>query len=76
MIIYWVNNKIVYPLLNKDGGLYLFDTLKEADEVADNVENNSYKIDTDKIKFVSENAEPTINDEVESRVISIERVKE
>jgi len=41
-IIYWQDDSTVYPVLNKDGTLRIFETLKEADEYANNLEPNDY----------------------------------
>jgi hypothetical protein len=40
-IIYWVGDDEVYPYLNEDKTLKLFDRLEEADKYADELENTS-----------------------------------
>ena len=37
MIIYWINDDKVYPVLNGDKTLKLFESLKEADEWAESL---------------------------------------
>lgn len=39
-IIYWKGEDRLFPLLNEDKTLRLFDTLKEADEVAEKIDSN------------------------------------
>lgn len=73
-IIYWIGENEVYPLCNKNGTLYIAETLKEADEMADNVENNTYKL-PNTIKW-DENFEIENEADIEVRVISISSVKE
>ena len=38
-IIYWVNDDTLYPVLNDDKTLKVFETLKEADAYADGLES-------------------------------------
>jgi len=74
IIIYWIGEDEVYPLCNKDGTLYLANTLKEADEMADNVENNTYKL-PDTLKW-DKNFELEAEADISARVISVSGVKE
>ena len=39
-IIYWQDDSTVYPVLNKDGTLKIFETLEEADKYANEFEPN------------------------------------
>ena len=41
-IIYWANDDSVYPVVNKDGTVKLFEDLKEADDYANQLEPNDY----------------------------------
>ena len=42
IIIYWVNDSTVFPVLNEDGTLKLFNSLREADNYANELEPNDY----------------------------------
>jgi len=41
-IIYWADDSTVFPVLNKDGTLKLFNSLREADDYANELEPNDY----------------------------------
>jgi len=41
-IIYWANDSTVFPVLNEDGTLKLFNSLREADDYANELEPNDY----------------------------------
>jgi len=73
-IIYWINDDECYPLRNKNGTLWLAETLMEADKMADDVENNTYKL-PDTLKW-DKNFELEAEAEIDARVISISGVKE
>jgi hypothetical protein len=70
-VIYWLNDDRCYPLVSDTGELWLLETLKEADEVAELLENNSSKLN-EKIDL----SHILIDDEIEARVISIDGVSE
>ncbi len=41
-IIYWDTDSTVFPVLNEDGTLKLFNSLREADDYANGLEPNDY----------------------------------
>jgi len=41
-IIYWTDDSTVFPVLNEDGTLKLFNSLGEADDYAHELEPNDY----------------------------------
>jgi len=41
-IIYWADDSTVFPVLNEDGTLKLFNSLGEADDYANELEPNDY----------------------------------
>jgi len=41
-IIYWADDSTVFPVLNKNGTLKLFNSLGEADNYANELEPNDY----------------------------------
>ena len=63
MVIYWVGDDAVYPLLNSDSTIKLFEKIGEADDKADEIENEPELV-------------ASVDDEVEARVISIEAAKD
>lgn len=69
-IIYWLNNDRCFALTNdRDGTLWLIDTLKEADTLAELLEGDSYKLPAKiRINFKQD-------DEVEARVVNLEGVQ-
>lgn len=69
-IIYWIGDNECYPLANKNGTLYIAETLKEADGIAELLEGDSYKL-PENIEFSID-----IEDEISARVISISSVNE
>ena len=72
-IICWVgNDDTVSPILNYNGNtLVLFESLQEADELANKLENGEHN---DKIYNTAVRPQP--HDKLKCRVISIEAVKE
>jgi hypothetical protein len=74
-IIYWLNNDHIYPLLTKDCQLKLFETFKEAEKFVNKIESDTSGINKDEDNAIFFDT-PGIDDEVECRIITIEKITE